>query len=47
VQDVLHADWHEVWHSPQPPVLTVAAKDLAFNVLMCLLKFFNPFPHLL
>jgi len=19
VQDVLHADWQDVWHSPQPP----------------------------
>ena len=23
VQDVLQADWHDVWHSPQPPFLTV------------------------
>jgi len=23
VHDVLHADWQDVWHSPQPPVLTV------------------------
>jgi hypothetical protein len=25
VQDVLQADWHEVWHSPQP-LLTVFFK---------------------
>jgi hypothetical protein len=24
VHDVLHADWQEVWHSPQPPVAAVA-----------------------
>jgi hypothetical protein len=22
-QEVLQADWQEVWHSPQPPVFTV------------------------
>lgn len=27
VQLVLHADWQEVWHSPQPPVLAVFCKD--------------------
>jgi len=33
VQDVLHADWQDVWHSPQPPVASVFCKDAAFNVL--------------
>ena len=27
VQHVLQADWQEVWHSPQPPVLAVFCKD--------------------
>ena len=27
VQLVLQADWQEVWHSPQPPVLAVFCRD--------------------
>ena len=35
VQDVLHADWQDVWHSPQPPFFTVFCNFLVFKVLMC------------
>lgn len=34
VHDVLHADWHDAWHSPQPPFLTFKVAFL-FNVLIC------------
>jgi len=26
VQDVLHADWQDVWHLPQPPFAAVSFK---------------------
>lgn len=26
VQEVLHADWQEAWHSPQPPLAAVSFK---------------------
>lgn len=35
VQEVLQADWHEAWHSPQPPFCAVALRFLVFIVLMC------------
>ena len=35
VQDVLHADWHDVWHSPHPPFFTVLFNVCVFNVLIC------------
>ena len=35
VQDVLHADWHEVWHSPQPPFFSVFCNFLVFKVFTC------------
>ena len=35
VQDVLHADWHEVWHSPHPPFFALFGKFFVFNVLIC------------
>ena len=31
VQEVLHADWQEVWHSPQPPFFTVFCKLFVFG----------------
>ena len=31
-QDVLQADWQEVWHSPQPPAFTDFAKSLVSSV---------------
>ena len=35
VQDVLQADWHDVWHSPHPPVLIDSFSFLVLRVLMC------------
>jgi hypothetical protein len=35
VQDVLHADWQDVRHSPQPPCGALCAKVLRLMVLMC------------
>jgi hypothetical protein len=32
VQEVLQADWQEVWHSPQPPLAALAFKVALFNV---------------
>ena len=34
-QEVLHADWQEVWHSPQPPFLIVLCNFLVFKVFTC------------
>lgn len=34
MQDVLQADWQEVWHSPHPPFFIVSFKFLVFNVLI-------------
>jgi hypothetical protein len=38
VQEVLHADWQDVWHSPHPPFLTVFCRFLVFNVFICFIK---------
>ena len=49
VQDVLHADWQDVWHSPQPPFLIVFCNLLVFNVFTCfmmLLSFFVISAHM-
>ena len=35
VQDVLHADWQDVWHSPHPPFFMDSFKSLVVNVLIC------------
>ena len=35
VQDVLHADWQDVWHSPHPPFFTVFCNVLFVRVLIC------------
>ena len=37
VQEVLHADWQEAGHSPQPPVFKVLFRIALFTVLMCFL----------
>jgi hypothetical protein len=34
LQEVLLADWQEVWHSPQPPFLADASRFLEFRVLI-------------
>ena len=49
VQEVLHADWQDVWHSPQPPFLIVFCNLLVFNVFTCfmmLLSFFVISAHM-
>jgi len=30
--DVLQADWHDVWHSPQPPSFTLFSRFLVSRV---------------
>ena len=35
VQEVLQADWQEVWHLPQPPFAAVSFRFALFTVLMC------------
>jgi len=39
VQDVLHADWHDDWHSPHPPVFM-----LKHAGLMVLILFIKKYP---
>lgn len=39
VQDVLHADWQEVWHSPQPPWEALSLSEPLFNVLICFIVY--------
>lgn len=34
VQDVLHADWQDVWHSPQPPFLALLQRFLVLRVVI-------------
>ena len=38
VQDVLQADWQDVWHSPHPPFLIVFCNFLVFNVFTCFIR---------
>lgn len=35
MQEVLHADWQEAWHSPQPPFTALSFKLALFRVFMC------------
>jgi len=35
VQEVLQADWQEVWHSPQPPLAALAFRVAPFKVWIC------------
>ena len=35
VQEVLHADWQEAGHSPQPPALKVLLSIALFTVVIC------------
>ena len=35
VQEVLQADWQDVWHSPQPPVYAVFLRAALFTVTIC------------
>jgi len=36
-QLVLHADWQEVWHSPQPPFLALSHRLRVSMVLICVM----------
>lgn len=38
VQEVLHADWQEVWHSPHPPFFMDSFKVLLFKVFTCFIS---------
>lgn len=31
-QEVLQADWQEVWHSPQPPFFLLSSRSRVFKV---------------
>jgi hypothetical protein len=48
-QLVLHADWQEVWHSPQPPFFALWQRLRVFNVLILFitlrLRFFGPMKY--
>ena len=35
VQEVLHADWQELWHLPQPPFTAEAFRLALLMVVMC------------
>lgn len=39
VQEVLQADWQDVWHSPQPPFLALFGKFFVFKVLTCFINY--------
>lgn len=39
VHEVLHADWQDVWHSPQPPFFMDSLRSLVVKVLICLFPF--------
>ena len=38
VQEVLQADWQDVWHSPQPPFFMDSFKSLVVKVLICFIN---------
>jgi hypothetical protein len=42
-QDVLQADWQDVWHSPQPPVFALFSRS---RVAMVLILFIGCISHL-
>ena len=44
MQDVLHADWHEAWHLPQPPFLADSLRLALLIVLMCFILKTSCFP---
>ena len=39
VQEVLQADWQDVWHSPQPPWAALFFKVAPFKVRICSIGF--------
>jgi hypothetical protein len=40
-QEVLQADWHEVWHSPQPPFFALFLRSLVCKVFMRFIRFLS------
>jgi len=40
VQEVLQADWQEVWHSPQPPLQALFFRVAPLRTLTCFMR--NP-----
>ena len=38
VQDVLQADWQDVWHSPHPPLTIEFFKERVFKDLICFIR---------
>ena len=38
MQEVLHADWQEVWHSPHPPFAMLVFSVLVVRVLTCFIR---------
>jgi hypothetical protein len=45
VQDVLQADWHEVWHSPQPPPEALCFSVAPLMVRMCFMTISSCVKH--
>jgi hypothetical protein len=43
-QEVLHADWQEVWHAPQPPVFRVFLRSRVLSVLILFMAFIADTP---
>ncbi len=41
VQDVLHADWQDVWHSPQPPFFALSQRLRVLRVLILFIVDFS------
>jgi len=39
VQEVLQADWQEVWHSPHPPFFKLSFNVDPFKILICFICF--------
>ena len=40
LHEVLLADWHDVWHSPQPPLTALSFILRVSNVTMCFILLF-------
>jgi len=44
VQEVLHADWQDAWHSLQPPSLSPPLVEPKLIVVMCFFVFKHDIP---
>ena len=47
MQEVLHADWQEVWHSPQPPFFMDSFNVLEVNVFTLFMVLSSYLPYML